>query len=225
MNPGIDIDQARFNMVEQQIRTWEVLDQDILDLLYLVRREEFVPEAYRALAFSDMEIPLGRNPVSSERMWAPKVEARVLQELGVKKTDAALEVGAGSGYFAALLAQRARHVRSVDINPALAAVARANLARVGADNVTVEEGDASRGWVARGPYDVIVLTASTPVVPEALLGQLKLGGRLFAIVGDPPVMAARLFTCTAEGAYMHRDLFETCFPALVNALQPARFHF
>jgi protein-L-isoaspartate(D-aspartate) O-methyltransferase len=225
MNSGINIDQARFNMVEQQIRTWEVLDQDILDLLYLVRREDFVPETCRALAFSDMEIPLARNGAACERMWAPKLEARVLQELAVKKTDTALEVGTGSGYFAALLGRRARQVQSLELNAALAAMGRTNLARAGADNVAVEVADGARGWSARAPYDVIALTASTPVVPESLLGQLKVGGRLFAIVGDPPVMAARLYTCTAQGAYMHRDLFETCFPPLVNAVQPARFEF
>jgi protein-L-isoaspartate(D-aspartate) O-methyltransferase len=225
----MDVDQARFNMVEQQIRTWEVLDQDVLDLLYLVRREDFVPEAYRLLAFSDMEIPLlpaaSRNPASPARMWAPKMEARVLQELAIKRTDRALEVGTGSGHFAALLARRAQQVHSVEIDPSLAAFGAGNLARAGADNVTVEEGDAARGWSRGAPYDVIVLTGSTPAVPESLLGQLKVGGRLFAIVGDAPVMGARLVTCTAEGAFLHRDLFETCVPPLKNALQPERFVF
>jgi protein-L-isoaspartate(D-aspartate) O-methyltransferase len=225
MNPGPDIDKARFNMVQQQIRPWDVLDQDILDLLYVVRREEFVPEAYRAHAFSDLEIPLGRDKASCERMWAPRVEARVLQELAVKRTDRALEIGTGSGYFAALLAHRAQHVCSVEINPELAAMGTANLRRCGADNVVVEQGDGARGWSQHAPYDVIVLSASTPVLPDAFLGQLKVGGRLFAIVGDPPVMAARLITCTAQGAFLQRDLYETCFPPLHNALQPARFQF
>jgi protein-L-isoaspartate(D-aspartate) O-methyltransferase len=170
-----------------------------------------------------MEIPLGRAP--SERMWAPKVEARVLQELVVKKTDRALEIGSGSGYFAALLAARASHVHSVDINRQLARLAAGNLERHGADNVTVEEGDAAKGWSTHAPYDVIVLTASTPVLPRTLLEQLNVGGRLFAIVGDAPVMAARLVTCTAPGAFLPRDVFETCFPALRNALQPERFTF
>jgi protein-L-isoaspartate(D-aspartate) O-methyltransferase len=225
MHPGINIDQARFNMVEQQIRPWDVLDQDILDLLYVLRREEFVPEAHRAHAFSDIEIALTADRNSSERMWFPKLEARVLQELGVKKSDRVLEVGTGSGYFAALLAHRAQQVYSVEINPRLASMGAANLARAGTDNVTVEEGDAALGWARYAPYDVIVLTGSTPVLPDSLPGQLKLGGRLFAIVGDPPVMAARLITCTAEGAFLPRDLFETCFPPLKNALQPERFQF
>ena len=225
MNPGINVEKARFNMVQQQVRPWDVLDQDILDLLYVVHREEFVPEAYRAHAFSDIEIPLSRDLASCERMWAPRVEARVLQELAVKKSDRALEIGTGSGHFAALLAHRAQHVCSVEINPGLAAMGSANLARCGVDNVTVEQGDGARGWSRGAPYDVIVLTGSTPVLPDAFLNELRVGGRLFAIVGDPPVMAARLVTCTAEGAFLQRDLFETCFPPLRNALQPARFQF
>jgi protein-L-isoaspartate(D-aspartate) O-methyltransferase len=208
-------------MVEQQIRPWEVLDQDVLDLLYVVRREEFVPAEYRALAFSDVEVPLG----DGERMWAPKIEARVLQELGIKKTDRVLEVGTGSGYFAALLAHRAQHVTSVEINPRLKALGEANLRAHGIDNVTVELGDAAQGWSARAPYDVIVLTGSVPVLPEGLVAQLKPGGRLFAIVGDPPVMEARLVTRTGEGATRTEDLFETCFPPLRNAVQPKRFSF
>ncbi len=217
----MNIEQARFNMVEQQIRPWEVLDQDVLDLLYVVRREEFVPSAYRTLAFSDIEIPLG----DGERMWAPKVEARVLQELALRKIERVLEVGTGSGYFAALLAHRAQHVTSVEINPRLKALGEQNLRGQGIDNVSVESGDAAQGWTAHAPYDVIVLTGSTPVLPDSLLAQLKPGGRLFAIVGDPPVMEARLITRTAEGSLRSVDLFETSFPPLRNALQPKRFSF
>ena len=217
----MNIEQARFNMVEQQIRPWEVLDQDVLDLLYVVRREEFVPSAYRTLAFSDIEIPLG----DGERMWAPKLEARVLQELALRKIERVLEVGTGSGYFAALLAHRAQHVTSVEINPRLKALGEQNLRGQGIDNVSVESGDAAQGWTAHAPYDVIVLTGSTPVLPDSLLAQLKPGGRLFAIVGDPPVMEARLITRTAEGSLRSVDLFETSFPPLRNALQPKRFSF
>ncbi len=217
----MNVEQARFNMVEQQIRPWEVLDQDVLDLLYVVRREEFVPLEYRTLAFSDIEIPLG----DGELMWAPKVEARVLQELGLKKIERVLEVGTGSGYFAALLAHRAQHVASVEINPRLRALGEQNLRSQGIDNVSVESGDAAQGWAAHAPYDAIVLTGSTPVLPDALLAQLKSGGRLFAIVGDPPVMEARLITRAAEGALRSVDLFETSFPPLRNALQPKRFSF
>ncbi len=217
----MNIEQARFNMIEQQVRPWEVLDQDVLDLLYVVRREDFVPAAHRALAFSDIEIPLG----DGERMWTPKIEARVLQELGVKKMERVLEVGTGSGYFAALLAHCAQHVTSVEINPRLRTFGEQNLQRRELDNVTVELGDAAQGWGAHAPYDIIVLTGSTPVLPQALLAQLKTGGRLFAIVGDAPVMEARLVTRVAGNALRSVDLFETSFPPLRNAAQPQRFSF
>ena len=217
----MNLEQARFNMVEQQIRPWEVLDQDVLDLLFVVRREEFVPTEFRDLAFSDVEIPLG----DGERMWAPKIEARALQALGVKRNERVLEIGTGSGYFAALLAHCVHHVTSVEINPRLKAVAEQNLKRQGIDNVTVELGDAAQGWAAHAPYDVIVLSGSTPILPQPFLAQLKPGGRLFAIVGDAPVMEAQLVTCAAEGSYQAVDLFETSFPPLKNALQPKRFSF
>ena len=214
-------------MVEQQIRTWEVLDQDVLDLLYVVPREEFVPPRHRALAFSDMQIPLdiGGKATAGERMWEPKLEARVLQELALSKADRVLEVGTGSGYFTALLAHRAAHVYSVEINERLAAFGRANLERHGTDNVTLEIGDAARGWAKHAPYHAIVLTGSTPVLPRAFLDQLEVGGRLFAVVGELPVMSARLVTCTAPGAYHTVDLFETVVAPLVNAEQPPRFRF
>src|SRR3990170_2196080 len=161
----MNLEKARHNMVEQQIRPWEVLDQDVLDLLYAVPREEFVPPAHRNLAFSDMEIPLGEG----ERMWAPKIEARALQALALKRTDRVLEIGTGSGYLTALLAHRGAQVYSVEIRPALAAFGRANLERHGSDNVTLEIGDAARGWPAQAPYDVIVLTGSTPPLPARLV--------------------------------------------------------
>jgi len=217
----MNLEQARFNMVEQQIRPWEVLDQDVLDLLYVVRREEFVPADFRALAFSEIEIPLG----DGERMWAPRVEARVLQALGVKKNESALEVGTGSGHFAGLLAHCVHHVTSVEINPRLKAFGQQNLERQGIDNVSVELGDAAQGWIAHAPYDIIVLTGSTPMLPQPVLAQLKPDGRLFAIVGDAPVMEARLVTCVAEGSHRSVNLFETSFPPLRNALQPKRFSF
>ncbi len=225
MSATIDIEHARFNMVEQQVRTWEVLDPDVLDLLYVVRREEFVPEDKRNLAFSDLEIPLG----DGQRMMAPKVEARIVQDLTLGKGDRVLEVGTGSGYLTALLAHRAMHVFSVEINPGLLAFARRNLARHGAANITTEPGDAAQGWAAHAPYDVIVLTGSTPLLPAGFLEQLKPGGRMFAIVGDAPVMSARLMTCDAGSpaprSWQGIDLFETHFPPLINALQPERFQF
>ena len=217
----MNFEQARTNMVEQQIRTWEVLDQAVLDLLYAVPREDFVPRAYRTLAFADMEIPIGEG----EKMMPPKVEARIVQALAPHKTERVLEVGTGSGYLTALLAHRAAHVHSVEIRPALAAFGRDNLARHGADNVTLETGDAARGWPTRAPYDVIVLTGSTPVLPKVLLDQLVPGGRLFAVVGELPVMVARLVTCSAPGALRSVELFDTVLAPLVNAEQPPRFKF
>jgi protein-L-isoaspartate(D-aspartate) O-methyltransferase len=217
----MNLEQARTNMVEQQIRTWEVLDQDVLDLLYAVPREEFVPEKHRALAFSDMEIPIGEG----ERMWQPKMEARVVQELAIRRTDRVLEVGTGSGYLTALMSHRASHVFSVEIKPALAAFGRANLERHGADKVTLEIGDAARGWPSRAPYDVIVLTGSTPVLPRTFAEQLAPAGRLFAVVGEPPAMSARLVVVTAAGGWHSSDLFETVIAPLANAEHAPRFRF
>lgn len=222
----MNLEQARFNMVEQQIRPWDVLDPEVLKLLFKLRREEFVPAAYRALAFIDMEIPLGYEGVA---MLTPKLEARILQELQIKKTDRVLEVGSGSGYLTALLAMKGAHVCSVEIMPELQAMAERNLRNHGITNVTLEQGDASRGWPEHGPYDVIVLTGSTPVLPEAFQHNLKAGGRMFAVVGDAPVMEAVLVTCVAEekeaGAYNTVSLFETCVAPLKNAQQPERFVF
>ena len=217
----MNIEQARFNMVEQQIRTWEVLDQTVLDLLYVVRREEFVPDAYRTLAFSDLEIPIG----AGQKMMQPKVEARILQEVAPKSTDRVLEVGTGSGYLAALLAHRARHVHSVEVLPELKRLGEANLRRAGVANVTVEGGDAARGWAKQAPYDVIVLAGSTPELPDAFLDPLAPGGRLFAVVGEAPVMEARLVTCVGPSSFNTVDLFETILAPLANALERDKFEF
>jgi len=216
----MDFEQARFNMVKQQVRTWEVLSQEVLDLLFAVRREDFVPPAYRALAFADLEIPLG----DGERMWTPKMEARVLQELELKGSESVLEVGTGSGYLTALLARLAGEVVSVEINPRLLVEGRAHLAAAGVRNARLQGGDGARGWGAE-TYDAIVLTGSTPVLPDAWLKQLKPNGRLFAVLGDPPAMTARLTRWTAPGAIVHEDLFETVIAPLKNAPQPARFVF
>jgi protein-L-isoaspartate(D-aspartate) O-methyltransferase len=223
----MDLEQTRFNMVEQQIRPWDVLDQEVLKLLFELRREEFVPPAYRSLAFVDMEIPLGYGEV----MLAPKLEARILQELQVKKTDKILEVGSGSGYLAALLAKKGEYVHSVEIVPELKAMAEKNLQAHGIANVLVENGDGALGWPRHGPYDVIVLTGSTPVLPEAFQKSLRAGGRMFGVVGDAPVMQAALVTCLVQekegtpGAYNTVGLFETCITPLRNAQQPTRFTF
>jgi protein-L-isoaspartate(D-aspartate) O-methyltransferase len=217
----MNIEQARFNMIEQQIRPWEVLDPQVLDLLFVVKREDFAPAAYRNLAFADMEIPLGSGQV----MLAPKIEAKLLQELAIKKADKVLEIGTGSGYMAALLAARADHVVSVESRPELAETAKQNLTRAGVANVTVETGNGINGWSARGPYDAIVVSGSVPTVPAALLKQLRVGGRLALIVGEAPVMEAQLITCIADGVYNTVNLFETVVQPLDGATVPASFSF
>lgn len=206
----MNIEQARFNMIEQQIRPWDVLDPQVLDLLFVVKRENFTPAAYRSLAFADMELPLG----DGQCMLTPKVEAKLLQELDLRKTDKVLEIGTGSGYMAALLAARAEHVITVECRPALAEQARQNLAAAGVANVTVETGNGAAGWPARGPYDAIVVSGSLPTLPEVLLKQLRVGGRLAAIVGEAPVMEAVLVTCTGEGVFNSVNLFETVIAPL-----------
>lgn len=221
----IDFEKARYNMVEQQIRPWDVLDQQVLDLLFTVRREDFAPAKYRSLAFTDMEIPLKDNALPDERMLAPKLEARMVQELAIKPADRILEIGTGSGYMTALLAKRGAHVTSVEINPEFAAAALAKLNGHGITNVSVEVGDGARGWAAKAPYDVIVLTGSVPVLAEDFQRSLKPGGRLLAVVGEEPVMEALLVTCAGGASYSKLALFETCIPALRNAPQPARFVF
>jgi protein-L-isoaspartate(D-aspartate) O-methyltransferase len=219
--PRIDIEHARFNMVEQQIRPWDVLDPSVLDLLMRMRREDFVPAEHRALAFADLEIPLGHG----ETMLSPKLEARMLQELAVGAGDSVLEVGTGSGYMTALLASLGRHVYSVDIVSEFTRAAAPKLAAAGISNITLETGDAARGWDKHGPYDVIVLTGSVPVLPESFQLSLKPGGRLLAVVGTAPAMQAQLITCAGNNAFRSVTLFETCIPPLKNAPRLQRFVF
>ncbi|HEY1391866.1 MAG TPA: protein-L-isoaspartate O-methyltransferase, partial [Methylibium sp.] len=176
----MNIEQARFNMIEQQIRPWDVLDTSVLSLLAIVKREDFVPAAQRALAFMDLEVPLADGQV----MLSPKVEARMLQELAPARHELVLEVGTGSGYMAALLAHKAQRVVSLEIRPKLAAFARQNLQRAAVLNVEVREADGAKGYAAEAPFDAIVLSGSVAEVPQALLNQLKIGGRLIAIVGE-----------------------------------------
>jgi len=222
----LDLEKARFNMVEQQVRPWDVLDQTVLDLLLVVRRENFVPPQYRALAFSDMEIPLRFDGTDTgEAMWAPKMEARVLQELAIKRHETALEIGTGSGFFSALLAHKAQQVVSIEIDPSLHRFGASNLERAGIHNVRLELGDGSRGWAGRAPYNVIVVTGSLPVVPTALRNQLKLGGRLAAVVGSDPVMSAEIITRVSETSFDTTKLFETRVRPLRNAERPSSFRF
>lgn len=215
-----DREQARFNMVEQQIRPWGVLDAGLLDLLPQVRREQFVPSGMEALAFMDIEIPLGHGVW----MWEPKMEARVLQELHVQPGDKVLEVGSGSGYLTALLAHLAAHVTSVEIVPELSEYAARKLTSQNIENVSVVVGNAANGWGAE-QYDVIVLTGSVPMEPQALMRNLCIGGRLFAVVGDAPAMQAKLFTRTGPETFVSKALFETSMAPLQNVPQPERFVF
>lgn len=217
----MNLEQARLNMVESQIRPWEVLDQTILDLLMTVKREEFVPEAYRALAFADMEIPLGHGEV----MLAPKVEARMLQELGIGRTDRILEVGTGSGYVTTLLSKLGGQVVSVERIAEFSQSAARKLAAGGIGNAQLIIGDAAEGWPALAPYDAILLTGSVPVLPESFQQQLTVGGRLLAVVGDEPAMTAMLVNRVAAGAFNSVGLFETSIPPLRNVRQPERFVF
>lgn len=216
----MNLEQARFNMIEQQIRPWDVLDGHVLELLKQVRREQFVPVESKALAFVETEIPLGHGAA----MWQPKVEARALQALNLKTSDSVLEVGTGSGYLTALLARMAGQVTSVEIEPALHAIAARNLAAHHIDNVTLQIGDAAQHW-GEAEYDAIMLTGSVPLLPEAYKNQLKVGGRLFAVVGDAPAMQAQLITRVAADVFETSNLFETAMLPLRNALQPQRFVF
>ena len=221
----MNIEQARFNMIEQQIRPWEVLDPEVLELLMVVKREAFVPAAYKSMAFMDTEIPLP----CGESMLTPKVEARLLQEAAVKKHEHVLEVGAGSGYMAALLAHKARHITTVDIEPALQELARKNLSDYGVTNVDVVLGDAAQGWKGAGkysaPYDVIMISGSLPVLPDAFLQQIKVGGRILAVIGELPVMSALVVTRVSDVGYNTVKVFETNVKPLRNAVQPSHFKF
>ena len=215
----MDFETARFNMVEQQVRPWEVLDQAVLDRLAGVPRERFVPEDYRGLAYADTRIPLGDGDV----MMPPREEGRLLQALSLGVGDHVLEVGTGSGYLAALAAGLARRVTTVEIVATRKAHAERKLAQFG--NVEVVEGDAVRGWAPAAPYDAIAVTGSLPMIDDAFLRQLKPGGRLFVVVGDPPAMEARLVTRTGAQDWATESLFETVLPPLVGAVRPNQFEF
>ncbi|MRD46458.1 methyltransferase domain-containing protein [Caenimonas koreensis DSM 17982] len=229
MTAPANLEHARFNMIEQQIRPWDVLDLDILSLLGTLHREDFVPAAHKALAFVDMQIPLlGSGDEAMQSGWCmlePKVEARILQDLHVKRTDKVLEVGTGSGYMAALLAARAQRVISMEINPDLVALARANLENAGITNAQVRQADGSQGLASEGAFDVIVLSGSVAEVPHNLLAQLKLGGRLAAIVGSEPMMRATFITRESESTYTTTQPWDTVAPRLAHFPEPSRFSF
>ncbi len=222
---AMNLEQARINMIEQQIRTWDVLDQQVLQTLVAVRREAFVPTAYQSLAFVDTEIPLP----GGENMLSPKMEARLLQEADIGDHESVLEIGAGSGYMAALIAHHARHVTTIEILPELKQLAESNLANYGVANVNVELGNGAHGWPGSGsrsaPWDVIMISGALPVLPKAFLEQMRIGGRLLAVIGEAPVMTACLFTRTNDDAWDKRILFETCIRLLHDVETPSSFHF
>ena len=221
---------ARFNMIEQQIRTWEVLDPTVLQLLNDVPRENFVPEEYVGLAFADIEIPLNANIALGQTMLSPKLEGRILQALKVQKTHSALHIGTGSGYFTALLASLAKHVISIEIEADLSAQAAKNLAKSNIQNVTLEVADAVLGRPSDHSanmqfYDVIVYTGSSPVEPACVRQQLNIGGVLFMVLGQAPAMQATLIQRISKTGFKQDVLFETCIPELLYAPQAQQFEF
>ena len=235
----MNYEQARFNMIEQQIRPWEVLDSQVIALLAIIKREDFVPTAYRSLAFTDMEIPLSSQSLKpsggqpGQCMLSPKVEARILQDLSVQKHERVLEIGTGSGYMAALLGHRAQQVMSLEIDPQIAETARSNLQRAGIYNAEVRTGDGAANFTQsvsksdplKGPFDVIVLSGSVAEVPASLMALLKIGGRLSAIVGSEPIMRATLITRVGEAAWRTTQAWDTVAPRLLNFPEPSKFTF
>jgi len=214
-----DIEQARFNMIEQQVRPWDVLDQRVLDVMQRIPRENFVPEQYRSLAFADTNIPLGHGQV----MMAPNVEGRLLQALAIQPDDTILEIGTGSGYLTACLARLGRHVTSIDIEPEFTVQAAARLAEQGISNVNLETADAAAGVERGKSFDVIAVSGSLPLLQQQFYHNLNTGGRLFVISGQPPVMEALLITRVDTSSWTRESLFETSIPPLVHAARPQSF--
>ena len=213
--------EARFNMIEQQIRTWEVLDPKVLALFDIIPRENFVAESQKGLAFADVELPIGNG----QTMLSPKLEGRILQALDIQSTDKVLVVGTGSGYLTALIATLADHVDAIEIHPELSDLAQGRLKKQQIHNVTLHVADASNGYAKTAPYDVIVFTGALPLRPIAAEKMLKIGGRLFAVTGELPIMQASLTHCVGEEAFRHETLFETCLPYLEHAPQTSHFEF
>lgn len=215
----MNFEQARFNMVEQQVRTWDVLNPLVLDVIHTVPREAFVPEEFRKLAYADTAIPLN----AEQKMMKPVIEGRLLQGLDVQPEDKILEVGTGSGYLTAVLSKLGCHVYSVEIDPELKAAAEKKLAANNITNITLDVGDAADGWDKYGPYDAIAITASLPEVPESFKKSLAIEGRLFAVVGDAPAMKGILLTRTGENEWIEESLFETDLPRLTNIVEKKPF--
>jgi len=218
---AMNIDQARFNMIEQQIRPWDVLDDQILGTLSSTPRENFVPERYRALAFSDISVPLSHD----QAMMPPKLEGKLLQSLSIRSTDRILEIGTGSGYLTACLANLGGSVHSVDLYDDFIEQARTRLEQHSIKTVTFEQGDAAAGWKSDNGFDVIAVTGSLPVLHHGYHTLLNRGGRLFVIAGKPPIMQALLITRVGDQEWNQESLFETSIPALLNAPEPEEFKF
>ncbi len=217
----MNVEQARFNMIEQQIRPWDVLDPSILELLSAVRREDFVPAAHQGKAFMDIEIPLGNG----RSLLAPRVEARMVQDLQLNKREQVLQIGAATGFVTALIGHKARRVIGLEANAELASAARANLRKAGVNNAEIVQADGVAGFTGQAPYDAILLCGSVASVPQALLDQVKVGGRLMAIVGSEPVMQATLYTRLPDGRFSSQAMFDTVAPRLPGFAEPSQFQF
>ena len=217
----MNFEQARRNMVQQQVRPWEVLDPRVLSLFESLQREDFVPVRYRKMAFADLNIPLEHGEV----MMKPVVEGRMLQALDVQPEETVLEVGTGSGFITACLAQLAKEVVSVDIHASFTEGTGRRLEEQGIDNVSLHTGDVMRGWQPEQAHDVVVITGSVPQIPEAFTGWVNPGGRLFCIAGKSPAMEGRLLTGLDATEWRRESLFETDLPPLVNAAEPPKFEF
>ncbi|HHO58987.1 MAG TPA: protein-L-isoaspartate O-methyltransferase [Thiotrichales bacterium] len=221
----MDFEKARFNMVEQQIRPWDVLNDDVLAVLGEIPRENFTPEQYKNIAYSDTRIPVGTFEDQPIRMMQPNIDGRILQSMAINKDDLVLEIGTGTGYLTACLAKLARHVDSVDINPELTAQAEKNLDALGITNVNLSTGDAAKGWRQKAYYDVIIINGSLPAVPASYKKMLTTGGRLFVVTGEAPVMTAYKVTRTGKDKWTVEALFETCIDPLIHAKKAESFSF
>lgn len=217
----MNYEQARYNMVEQQIRTWDVLDQRVLDAMSELRRDAFVPKEYRSLAYADTRIPLPEGQV----MMTPKVEARICQELRLQPDERAYEIGTGSGFLTALLARLTRHVYSIEINERLARTAAKTLAEQGVENITLRMGDGLQGWPEHGPFDAVAVTGSIPEMDERMLRWITPGGRLFVVVGEPPIMEARVYTRHGHQDWTWESPFDTELPPLLGLPEKEAFVF
>ena len=215
----MDFEKARFNMVEQQVRPWDVLNPRVLDVISEVPRENFTPDEYKNLAYVDTRIPLGSYEEHPCDMSNPNIEGRILQALDVQDNDLVLEIGPGSGYLTACLAKLGRHVDSVDINEEMTAMAEKNLQSLNIDNVNLSTGDASKGWEQKRNYDVIAITAAMESIPDSYKKLLKPGGRLFVVTGDAPAMTAQLVTRTGENSWTVEDLFETSIEPMIQPVK------